>query len=192
MLSVPGSDTHCGRVLNILRAAGNSGVALKGILSKARVVSDKKGIVRVQSAIHGLRERGWRIDLDNGRYIFKGEGASFTRFSPGKEFVPVATGARSKRLKGQAKTTSRNVQAPVQHNTSVPTPSPTPAVQQPTENTLFTVNHQVVARAMATMPAQHRDGLRAFAKKAESYNAAFALYLKAEEELRGLLGGTAS
>lgn len=181
-VSMPAPGTVRGRVLSLLRQNKDGADCASLMKTFEKTGGGVASVNKIQSAVHGLRSMGHRIDFVEGKYHYLGEGISFTTLCKSKSPRRVAVNA-FKRTASQGRKPMRV--ATTQDSTFV-----REVPQEPPEDTvkrLFVIDQGVLEDARRSLPKEHAAALDNLVERAEAYNAAISLFQVADRTLKGIL-----
>ena len=161
----PLAESIRGKVLKILREAGEQGVTLEEFASKTNL-----SIHAMPRSVFDLRNAGYRIDRDvvTARYIFKGKGRSCTRKTDGS-LVLVGAPPLIRSHKENVKPTS------------VPVPS------LPINEDLIVIVPELFQKALDVLPEDTRRGLMDISRKVQAYNKVVKFFFEADQKKNTIL-----
>lgn len=172
---VPAQDSIRGKVLKVLKAAGNTGVLVGDLMRETEL----KKMSTLHSSIHGLRACGHRVDYAALRYTYRGDGASLSQNPRNGKMVPVCLrqylkrkGIRSaKRVKVLPKPTVvlADAQEKREDMRSL-------SARVAAGNDIFIINQGTLQKALKELPADVRPSLLVMSKKVQDFNSVIRLY----------------
>ena len=159
----PDPNSQRGKILQLLRDRGEQGVVTTDLGSQNEFIHEAS----IRNAIMGLREKGFRIDSKDGRYILKGMGVSlfYDQFGNPKE------------IRGSKVAQKRTI--------IKETPK-----ENPKSYEVFLIMPDHFQKALEVLPEKIRKDLMDFSHKVQKYNEVVKFFLDANQKTDTILGGT--
>jgi len=176
-LKQPAEDSLRGRLLKRLSEAGGTG-ATGSELAVSAGDQTGKNLGLVQTTVYGLRQLGIRIDFDSERYILKGRGDSYTRYSKDGKWTPVSRRKRAKRSSGKKVSLVQQTQRPRR-----PADTTKPVAKQVGAG-IFVIRKGEFKKALDLLPHKQREGLIKLGRRVEAYNEVCGRVMRMNDEMR--------
>ena len=177
-LKAPAKDCIRGRIYYRLKDAGDQG-ATKGELAVAAGDGQRSEDIVVQTSVYGIRQIGYKVDFEAGRYYLRGKGVSFTRYSKTGPAVPVS---QRKKVAKKVKRVKAAVEAPKAKSSFLAAKKPITIGAG-----IFHIHHDKLTKALAVLPHKPRQGLLNLSKKVHAYNTGVQDFLEANEKVTATL-----